>query len=134
MRNNNINSSDNKNNKNTNLFYCNQMHHNLYVGHTTSILSCRLTCCLSSQHVIHAHIDKHRLLDTGASPTSIRQVLVDNTHILYHINCRKRFQILEALIKIKNPKLNKIFFNQGIGILNVFNIQYILLKEFLCVE
>ena len=90
-----------------------------YIGHTRTTLSRRLTCHLSDQSAIKTHIKMHEPLHNN---THIRKILVDNTRILYKINCHIRLQITEALtIKLKYPTINNSLFNQGSGILNVFN-------------
>ena len=88
-----------------------------YIGLTTTSLSRRLTCHKSQKSAIITHLDTHPSTDT---PT--RQILVDNTKILYKNNDVRRLQIIEALmIKEKNPSINRINFTRGENILRVYN-------------
>ena len=63
-------------------------------------------------------IDKLKSLD-------IRKILINNTKIIYRNNNKDHLLILKAItIKNEETTLNKITFNTGINILNIFNIQY----------
>ena len=87
-----------------------------YVGHTVTSLSRRLTTHLSSNSAIRQHLNQHKDNDTP-----LRDILVNNTIILYKESCFKRLLLLEALaIKDLKPSLNKICFDQGLRILDVF--------------
>lgn len=74
----------------------------LYFSYTTITLSHRLTCYLSGQNVILAHINEHILLCTDISNQ------IPNTYTyIYSINCKRKrgFHILEAhIIKSTNSK------------------------------
>ena len=87
-----------------------------YVGHTVTSLSRRLTTHLDENSAIRQHLNQHRDYNTP-----LRDILVDNTKILYRESCYKRLLLLEALtIKDLKPTLNKICFDRGLRILDVF--------------
>ena len=87
-----------------------------YVGHTVTSLSRRLTTHLSENSAVRQHLNQHKVNDT-----LLRDILVNNTRILYKESCFKRLLLLEALaIKDLKPTLNKICFDQGLRILDVF--------------
>lgn len=48
----------------------------------------------------------------------IWQIIIDNTKILYYINCKKQLQILEAVPIKKNLALIKMSFYLGTNIFN----------------
>ena len=88
-----------------------------YVGHTETSLSRRLSCHLTDEHsAIFKHLKCH-----VNNVTPLRDVVVKNTVVLYRESCKKRLLLLEALvIKDEMPVLNRIRFNKGLRILDVF--------------
>ena len=99
-----------------NLGMCNSHNKSTYIGLTTTSLSRRLTCHLKNSSAIRIHLDEHN------PDTPIRQILVNNTEILYKINDYRRLLITEALcIRSKSPSINKINFDRSENILLVFD-------------
>ena len=77
-----------------------EFRHSSYIGVTTTTLSRRLTMHLGSGGP-KAHLQNHH------NSQITRQVLVDNTKILYQINDYHRLHIMEALLIHKNnPSIN----------------------------
>ena len=93
---------------------------NIYIGYTTTTLSCRLTYHLTDISAIKQHImTKHNKDTDKLKSPNLRKILINNIKIIYKNNYKERLQILEA-ITIKNT-INKIAFTTSIKILNVFN-------------
>ena len=97
---------------------------NSYIGYTTKTLSRRLTYNLSENSTIEQHLikKKHNNSNNQLTSTDVRKILTDNTIIIYKNNNKKLLQILKAIgIKIKIKNIDKIAFNTGTNILNIFN-------------
>ena len=78
-----------------------------YLGHTLCHHSLhRLTCHLSNANIIRSFINKHIIENQNTLHTNLRQILVDNTKILYIINGKKRHQVFEVML-IKIETLHK---------------------------
>ena len=94
---------------------------NSYIGSTTTTLSRRLTYHLSENSAIKWHLIIKQNNITNQL-TSSDKILTDNTIIKHKNNNKKQIKILEAIC-IKNIKtnINKIAFNTGTNILNIFN-------------
>ena len=94
------------------LFKCNS-NKNTYIGVTTTTLSRRLTMHLTDNSSIAQHLKTH-----SCPKTKFRKILNDNTTNIEIQTCKQRLKILEALhIRHKNPKLNKINFDNSTNIL-----------------
>ena len=78
---------------------------------------------LSENSTIKQHlIIKHNNSTNQLTSSDVRKIPKDNTIIIYKNNYRKRLQILEAIcLNIKKTILNKITFNTGTNILNIFD-------------
>ena len=86
----------------------------LYIGHTTTSLSRRLTCHLQSGAPLQHMEDTHNRKLT-------RTDLTKNTTILAHENNRRKLQITEAvLIRIHKPVINTQ--QDHDGILTLWNL------------
>ena len=96
---------------------CNSKSDAMYIGHTRTTLSRRLTLHLTNTSAISQHLGTH-----PAQELSTREILVNNTKILNTSPCFKRLEVMEALhIKTDNPALNKINFSGGNNVLKLFN-------------
>ena len=93
---------------------------NSYIGYTTTTLSHHLTYHFSENSAIKQHlILKHNNSTNQLKSSNVRKIL---TIIIYKNNNKKQLQILEAIcIKNRKPKINKIAFNTGTNILNIFD-------------
>ena len=86
----------------------NDITHNSYIGHTTTILSRRFTSHLSDinalkQHLMTKHnkdIEKHKSPD-------IRKILINNAKIKYKISNKNRLQILQTITMQKKNYYKK---------------------------
>ena len=88
------------------------------------MLSCHLTYHLSENNTINQHlIIKHKNSTNQLTSFNVRKILTDNTIIIYRNNSKKKqLQILETIcIKNKKTNINKIAFNTGTNIVNIFN-------------
>ena len=86
----------------------------MYIGHTTTSLSRRLTCHLQSGAPLQHMRDEH-------SRTLTRADLTENTKILARENNRRKLQITEAvLIRLDKPDINTQ--QDHDGILTLWNL------------
>ena len=67
-------------------------------------------------------MSKHNKDTDKLKSSNVRKILISNTKIMYKNNNKNHQPILETIsIKNKTHTINKIPFNTGINILNIFN-------------
>ena len=77
---------------------------NSYIVHTTTTLFCRLTYHLTNISSIKQHLmTKHNKVTDKVKSFCIRNILINNTKIMYKNNNKNRLQISKA-ISMKNTK------------------------------